>query len=118
MKLLANENLPLDMIEALRGAGHEVAWIRTDSPGADDVAVLARAVAENRVLITFDKDFGELAFQQKLPATCGIILLRITAASSQEAAKKVAAALTGRDDWPGHFSVIDDWRIRIRPLSS
>ncbi len=52
MKLLANENLPLDMIEALRGAGHEVAWIRTDSPGADDVAVLARAVAENRVLIT------------------------------------------------------------------
>jgi predicted nuclease of predicted toxin-antitoxin system len=116
MKLLANENLPLDMVEALRDVGYEVAWIRADSPGADDVTVLARAVAENRVLITFDKDFGELAFQQKLPATCGIILLRITASSSQEAAKKVTTALTGRDDWSGHFSVIDDRRIRIRPL--
>ena len=114
MKVLANENLPLDMVEELRNAGYEVAWIRADSPGADDVTFLAQAVAENRVLITFDKDFGELAFRQKLPATCGIILLRITASSGQEAAKKVTAALTGRDDWSGHFSVIDDRRIRIR----
>jgi predicted nuclease of predicted toxin-antitoxin system len=51
MKLLANENLPLDVVEALRDAGYEVAWIRADSPGADDVAVLARAVAENRVVV-------------------------------------------------------------------
>ncbi len=116
MKLLADENLPLDVVEALRAAGYDVAWIRTDSPGVDDVSILARAVAENRVVITFDKDFGELAFQQKLPATCGIILLRITAPSSQEAANKVTTALTGRDDWAGHFSVIDDRRIRIRPL--
>ncbi len=87
-------------------------------PGADDVAVLARAVAENRVLITFDKNFGELAVHQKLPATSGVILLRIKATSSQEAAKKVTTVLTGRDDWPGHFSVIDDQRIRIRVLPS
>jgi len=118
MKLLANENLPLDVIEALRGAGYDVAWIRADSPGVDDTTVLARAVAEDRVLITFDKDFGELAFQQGLPATCGIILLRITIVSSQEAAKKIIAALTGRDDWSGHFSVIDDRRIRMRSLPS
>jgi len=116
MKLLANENLPLDVVEALRNAGYEVAWIRTDSPGIDDITILARAVAEERVLLTFDKDFGELAFQHGLPASCGIILLRITAASSQEAAEKITAALIGRTDWPGHFSVIDDRRIRMRPL--
>ena len=58
MKLLANENLPLDVIEALRDVGYEVAWIRADSPGIDDITILARAVAEERVLLTFDKDFG------------------------------------------------------------
>ena len=46
MKLLANENLPLDVVEALRDAGYEVAWIRVDSPGANDTAILARAIAE------------------------------------------------------------------------
>ncbi len=116
MKLLANENLPLEAVEALREAGYEVAWIRTDSPGIDDTTILARAVAEERVLLTFDKDFGELAFQHGLPATCGVILLRLTAASSREAAEKITAALRGRTDWPGHFSVIDDRRIRMRPL--
>lgn len=118
MKLLANENLPLDVVEALRNAGYEVAWIRADSPGVDDATILARAVAEERVLLTFDKDFGELAFRHGLLATCGIILLRITATSSQEAAEKITAALTGRTDWPGHFSVIDDRRIRMRSLPS
>jgi predicted nuclease of predicted toxin-antitoxin system len=116
MKLLANENLPLEAVEALRAAGYSVVWIRTDSPGADDEAILARAIAENRVLLTFDKDFGELAFRRGLPATCGIILLRITTASSLEAAEKIATALTGRTDWPGHFAVIDDRRIRMRSL--
>lgn len=118
MKLLANENLPLEVVEALREAGYEVAWIRTDSPGAADEAVLARAIAEDRVLLTFDKDFGELAFRHGLPATCGIILLRITAASSREAAEKVTTALAGRTDWSGHFAVIDDRRIRMRVLPS
>jgi predicted nuclease of predicted toxin-antitoxin system len=68
MLLLANENFPLDAVEALRTAGHDVLWIRTESPGIADTEVLARAVAERRVLITFDKDFGELAFRSKLPA--------------------------------------------------
>jgi predicted nuclease of predicted toxin-antitoxin system len=118
MKLLANENLSLDAVEALRSAGYDVGWIRTDSPGVDDETVLAKAVAEKRILLTFDKDFGELAFQRGLPATCGVILFRITASSSQEAAKRIVTALTNRTDWQGHFSVVDDWRIRMRLLPS
>ncbi|CAN5721871.1 hypothetical protein BH10CHL1_BH10CHL1_00850 [soil metagenome] len=91
-------------------------WIRTDSPGVIDEVVLARAIAENRVLLTFDKDFGELAFRRGLPATCGSILFRTTPTSGPEAARKVSAALVSRTDWPGHFSVIDERRIRMRPL--
>jgi predicted nuclease of predicted toxin-antitoxin system len=58
-----------------------VVWIRTDAPGSSDRAILARAQAENRIIITFDKDFGELAFRFGLPATSGIILFRISPAS-------------------------------------
>ncbi len=116
MKMLANENLPLDVVAALRASGHDVAWIRTDAPGLDDTGVLARAIAEERLLITFDKDFGELAFRRGLPSTCGVILCRTSAKSGLDAATKIAAAVNSRQDWQGHFSVIDDRRVRMRPL--
>jgi len=61
-KFLANENVPGEVVEAARQAGHDVAWIVERSPGAGDDAVLATALAESRVLVTFDKDFGEMAF--------------------------------------------------------
>lgn len=118
MRLLADENIPLDLIEALSAAGHSVAWIRTDSPGVDDEGVLQTAVTEARLLITFDKDFGELAFRRRLPSSSGVILCRMSARSSAEMAAKVVDALATRDDWAGHFSVIDDNKIRMRPLSS
>lgn len=77
MRFLANENFPGGAVSILQEMGHDVAWICTDSPGASDHQVLAKAVAESRILLTFDKDFGELAFRSKLPSTCGIILFRI-----------------------------------------
>jgi predicted nuclease of predicted toxin-antitoxin system len=77
MRFLANENFPGAAIEALRAAGNDVAWIRVDAPGSSDPEVLARAAREERVLLTFDKDFGELAKASPLPARCGVILLRI-----------------------------------------
>jgi predicted nuclease of predicted toxin-antitoxin system len=90
MHFLANENFPLDAVEALRQNGHDVAWIRVDSPGISDLEVLNRAQAENRILLTFDKDFGELAFRSKLPATTGIILFTIKA---QDLRKELAVML-------------------------
>ena len=61
---LANENVPGDAVAAARKAGHDVTWIKEVLPGASDEAVLDRSVAEHRVLVTFDKDFGELAFRR------------------------------------------------------
>jgi predicted nuclease of predicted toxin-antitoxin system len=46
--------------------------VRTDTPGVGDEQVLARAALEGRVLVTADKDFGELAFRRELPAESGI----------------------------------------------
>ena len=106
MRLLANENFPGDAVTALRDDGHDVAWVRTDSPGSADAEVLARAQAENRILVTFDKDFGELAFRSQRPATSGVILFRVPIPSPAHVARLAVEALASRSDWAGHFSVI------------
>jgi predicted nuclease of predicted toxin-antitoxin system len=116
MRLLANENFPLDAVEALRENGHDVAWIREDARGISDDKVLLRAQKENRIVVTFDKDFGELAFRSKLPAQSGVILFRITPISPEYIAQVAVQALVSQTNWAGHFSVIEDNRIRMTPL--
>jgi predicted nuclease of predicted toxin-antitoxin system len=116
MRFLANENFPGDAVEGLRNQGHDVTWVRADSPGITDSVVLARAQAELRILLTFDKDFGELAFRSKLPVTIGIILFRVRGKSGLEIAQKVSRVIASRDDWAGHFSVVEEHRIRIRDI--
>ena len=116
MRILANENFPGDAVVALRDRGHDVAWVRSDAPGSSDVEVLARGQAENRILVTFDKDFGELAFRSRLPASSGVLLFRISAPSSSHIVRVAVAALESRTDWAGHFAVIEDDRIRMTPL--
>lgn len=112
MRFLADENFPGDAVRALR-ANHDVTWIAELSSGASDTRVLALAESEARILLTFDKDFGELAWRAGLPASCGIILLRIPTPSTSEA---VSARIAERDDWAGHFSVIEPGRVRMRTL--
>jgi predicted nuclease of predicted toxin-antitoxin system len=117
MRFLANENFPLDAVEAIRQLGHDVRWIHTDAPGRKDRDVLARAMNDQRILLTFDEDFGDLAFQSGLPATCGIVLFRLRASSSAALAALAATALGLRSDWAGQFSVVETSRIRMRPLA-
>ena len=116
MRLLANENFPREAVEALRAQGHDVIWMHSEAPGRPDAEVLARARAEDRILMTFDKDFGELAFRQGLPASGGVILFRMALPSPEGAARKIAEALAARPDWQGHFSIVEDGRVRMRPL--
>jgi predicted nuclease of predicted toxin-antitoxin system len=116
MRLLANENFPATAVQALRSRGHDVAWVRTDAPGSPDEQVLARATAESRILITFDKDFGELAFRAGLPAHCGVILFRIRVSSPESVAARSVAIMESRTDWSGHFAVVEETRLRLTPL--
>ncbi len=116
MRLCANENLPEDCVLRLRQDGHDVLWIREIAPGSPDADVLARAHAENRLLITFDKDFGELVFRHGSKASHGIVLFRIAQPSAGAVVARVAAVLASRDDWSGHFSVVEETAVRMRPL--
>lgn len=117
MRILANENFPGDAVEALRQKGHDVVWVRTDAPGSDDRTVLQKARQEERILVTFDKDFGELAFRFGLPVTSGVILFRVRAPSSEYVARVTVTAIDSRSDWAGHFSVVEESRIRMVILS-
>ncbi len=116
MRFLANENFPGPVVEALRSRGEDVSWIAQESPGARDDVVLARAQMEQRILVTFDKDFGELAFRSRLPAASGVVLFRLNGASPSEDNARALSALAERLDWAGHFAVVHDDRIRMRPL--
>lgn len=116
MRFLADENFPGPAIEALRASGYDVAWVRTDAPGSTDDAVLARAVSEQRVLLTFDTDFGYLALKAGLPSSCGIILFRALTSSPQSLAELAVTTLASRDDWSGQFAVVQERRIRMRRL--
>jgi predicted nuclease of predicted toxin-antitoxin system len=116
MTFLADENFPRPAIEALRDAGFDVAWISEGQSGATDERVLARASAEGRTLLTFDKDFGELAFRRGLPAECGVVLFRLVPQTPAEVARIAAAAIRSPRTWAGHFSVVTRQRIRMTPL--
>ena len=91
-------------------------WIREASPGISDPEVLSRAVQEDRILLTFDKDFGELAFRARLPISSGIILFRIRKPSASYIASVVVQLIDSGGPWAGLFSVVEDTRIRRRPL--
>jgi len=116
MRFLANENFPGAAVAALEAAAHEIAWVRRIAPGVSDEVVLAWAARERRVLLTFDKDFGELARTSDLPIGCGIVLFRMPMPKPDTVGLWLAQLLGSRDDWTGHFSVVEPGRIRMRPL--
>lgn len=116
LRLLANENIPGEVVTELRRRGHDVAWIRTDCPGLADAAVLERARREGRLLVTFDKDFGEQVFARGAAASRGIVLFRVSTPSPRAAVERVVTTLESRADWADMFSTVDDARIRMVPL--
>lgn len=116
MRFVAHENIPSTVILELRNRNHDVLSVKEEMRGLHDDAILARAQAEDRIVITHDKDFGELAFRSRLPASCGVILFRLAGTDPQMDSQRILEAVESRGDWAGHFSVVTDDRIRMRPL--
>jgi predicted nuclease of predicted toxin-antitoxin system len=116
MQLITNENIPSTVVQTLRERGHDVLAVKESMRGEDDSTILARAVAELRSVITQDKDFGELAFRFGLPATCGVILFRLTSSDPDTNSRRMLEVIECRSDWAGVFAVATDVRLRTRPL--
>lgn len=81
-----------------------------------DEDVLALAVRERRICLTFDKDFGQLVANAPFPPDSGVMLLRVPPPNSRDLAEAIVAIVASRNDWAGHFSVVEPGRIRMRPL--
>ena len=118
MRFLADENFPGAAIVQLQAAGHDVVSVRVSAPGLADSDIYSWAVREERILLTFDKDFGELAGRELLHENCGVVLFRIPMPRSEDIGVRLADLLLSRDDWAGHFSVVMPGRIRMRPLGA
>ncbi len=118
MRFLVNENVTRTVIEELRQRGHDVLSVKESMRSWADGAILARAQAEGRIVVTHDKDFGELAFHSNLPASCGVVLFRLAGADPGADNQRILEALESRTDWVGHFSVVTEDRIRMRSLPS
>jgi predicted nuclease of predicted toxin-antitoxin system len=110
-RFLADENVPADAVDGLRAAGHDVLWVATGFAGLADQAVLTKAVEDQRVLLTFDSDFGELVFRGRHPA-CGVVLFRTGPAVVGVLVTLVLTVIGSRDDWAGYFSVVKGSRLR------
>lgn len=115
MRLLADEGVDAAIVDRLRSEGHDVTYVAELSPGITDDAVLALANADRRVLMTADKDFGELVFRLRRAAH-GILLLRLTGLPSATKADAVKRAVGqhGRE-MAGAFTVLSPGLVRIRP---
>lgn len=118
MQLLADENMPGTVIVELRSRGPDVFSVKESMRGASDADILVRAQAESRVVVTQDKDFGELAFRIGLPATCGVILFRLAGDDADADNRRMVAVIESRADWSGAFVVANEKRVRVRPLPS
>jgi predicted nuclease of predicted toxin-antitoxin system len=116
MRLIANENISGTVVRALRERGHDVLAVKESMRGADDLAVLDRAQVEQRLVVTHDKDFGELAFRYGKAAGNGIVLFRLSGSDPAADNRRILEVFQTFTDWAGNFAVVTDDRIRIRPL--
>ncbi len=80
---LADENIPLYVVKQLRKEGYKVISVTEEFAGSSDEKILELSSRNKWVIITFDKDFGELIYKQKSNKPYGIILMRVTPKSPE-----------------------------------
>jgi predicted nuclease of predicted toxin-antitoxin system len=114
VNLLADEGVDRQIVELLRQAGHIVAYVAEDLPGTDDDAVLAQASTTSSLLITADKDFGEMVFRQRAVHS-GVVLIRLSGLSAEKKAGIIVTVLQERSaELTDAFCVISAGAVRIR----
>ena len=114
MTLVADESVDGPIVQRLRDDGYDVLYVAELSPSVTDDEVLRQANDREALLLTGDKDFGELVFRQRLVYS-GVVLLRLAGLSNAGKAEVVAAAFREHEiEFSGAFTVISPGHIRIR----
>ena len=114
MRLVADESVDKQIVDRLREQGHEVLYVAELDPGVDDETVLLRSRDSNAVLLTADKDFGELVFRQHLLHS-GVLLIRLAGMTPDGKAELVAAIVNSHGEELGRaFAVLSKSALRLR----
>ena len=114
MNLVADESIDRQIVVHLRRHGHDVLYITELAPGTSDDVILQQANHLGALLITADKDFGELVYRQKFIHT-GVLLLRLAGVPPDDKASTVVKALHERGtEMSDSFSVVARGSVRIR----
>ena len=113
MKRLADENFPGGAIRALRELGRDVVAATERNGSVADSEIFAIVRREGRVLLTFDKDFGDLFRDSPLIAPSGLILFRVRRPTSPDAQRRILDVLTSDFVWSGMFCVVEPDRVRV-----
>ena len=115
MKFLLDQSTDARIIPYLKQLGHDATQIRRTYPQSlPDPEVLSLALQEKRILITDDRDFGELVFRLQQPHA-GVIFLRLgTYAPLSLKTERISFVLTHYSDQLYQFLVVTKERVRIR----
>ncbi len=114
MRFLLDENADIRLANYLRDRGHDVTSIVRDAPRAlPDTQVIALAHGERRILITNDRDFGELIFRRRLPHS-GVIYLRLESVDFRVLTRRLDDVLNRHQQDLHLFLVVTDRSIRVR----
>lgn len=117
LNFLADENVPLASIVALRKAGHDVYSVASENPGMDDLTVWRLAATQRSILITFDRDFGHLMVKNIEPKPAGVIHCRFVPATPTETAEIIVEVLGSEGvQLAGQFVTLARERLRSRKL--
>jgi predicted nuclease of predicted toxin-antitoxin system len=117
MRLLADENIPARVVTGLRATGHDVRAIAEELRGSSDTEVAACATGDQRVLVTLDKDFGELAITGQLDGNLVVVLLRIDPPEPSVLLTVLADVLPQIVGDRAALWVVTEQRARRRPFS-
>lgn len=115
-RLLANENFPAPSIQILRDRGYDVAALAESDSNPGDPQVLALATAEQRWILTFDRDYGELIFARGLAAPPAVFLFRMRSYRPESPRQVLAGLLDAGGEFEGYFVLVEDAGQRKRPL--
>lgn len=116
MKVVADEEIDRDIVISLRHNGFDVLYVAETGKATPDPDVLGLSVSTSALLLTQDKDFGELVFRQS-KASFGVLLVRLNGLTGPEKAVLVSRTLIECGaDLPGAFSVLSEKSLRIRRI--
>jgi hypothetical protein len=113
MRFLADESCDFSVVRALRAVDHDVVAVTESNPGAEDEHVIDLAARDGRIVLTEDKDFGQLVYADKR-ATGGVLFIRFPAAARTGLPKAVVDFVKRRgSEILGRFVVVQPGRVRI-----